>query len=168
MMNEDDKKIFDELYEKLFPNFVGYVNSHIQDEKVAEDIVQESFIIAYNKIDTMLASPNPSGWLFWVVKNTMRNYIRVSGRVAREIVIVPPDWWANNLSDEKSAEENIDFLYNDLLKYDEYKLLKKFAVDKTPQKELAEEQGISLAACKQKIYRAKIKLGKIIKKMKKS
>ncbi len=166
--SSDEELTFDSLYKELFGNFVGYVKQVVDDKKIAEDIVQECFIIAYKKQDAMLTSPNPRGWLFWVLKNTLRNDSRVRKSVSRDLILVPYDGWLNNIPDEKSSEEDIDFLYNDLLQYEEYELLKKFAVDKVPQQELAEEKGISLAACKQKIYRAKIKLRKILEKVKKN
>ena len=47
---------------------------------------------------------------------------------------MPYDGWLNNLPDEKAVEEYIDFLYNDLLQYEEYKLLKRFAAGKVPNR----------------------------------
>ena len=109
--------------------------------------MQECFIIAYKKQNVLLSSSNPRGWLFWVLKNTLRNDLRIRKAISRDLVLVPYDSWLNNLPNEKAVEEDIDFLYNDLLQYEEYELLKKFAVDKVPQQELAEEKGISTAAC---------------------
>ena len=163
----DEKLTFDSLYNELFGNFVGYVKQVVDDKKIAEDIVQECFIIAYKKQNVLLSSSNPRGWLFWVLKNTLRNDLRIRKAISRDLVLVPYDSWLNNLPNEKAVEEDIDFLYNDLLQYEEYELLKRFAVDKVPQQELAEEKGVSVAACKQKIYRAKIKLRKILEKVKK-
>lgn len=165
--NVVEELTFDSLYNELLVFFVNYITNIINDEKIAEDIVQECFIIAYKKQDTMLASSNPRGWLFAVLKNTLRNDLRIRKAISRDLILVPYDGWLNNVPDEKASEENIDFLYNDLLQYEEYNLLKKFAVDKVSQRELAEEKGISIAACKQKIYRAKIKLRKKLEKIKK-
>ncbi len=138
----DEELTFDSLYGELFGKFVWYIKQIVNDKKIAEDIVQECFIIAYKKQNVLLSSPNPRGWLFWVLKNTLRNDLRIRKAISRDLILVPYDGWLNNLPDEKAVEEYIDFLYNDLLQYEEYKLLKRFAAGKVPQQELAEEKGI--------------------------
>jgi DNA-directed RNA polymerase specialized sigma subunit, sigma24 homolog len=64
----DEELTFDSLYGELFGKFVWYIKQIVNDKKIAEDIVQECFIIAYKKQNVLLSSPNPRGWLFWVLK----------------------------------------------------------------------------------------------------
>lgn len=71
------------------------------------------------------------------------------------------DW--GSIADAGLPDENIDVLYGNLTAYQEYALLKKFAVEDRPLKELAAEAGISISVCKQRLYRARRKLQKLLK-----
>lgn len=59
---------------------------------------------------------------------------------------------------------DIDFMYSDLTNSEDYKLLKKIALDKYSMLEAAKEMGISVEACKKRVQRAKKKLKKVLKK----
>lgn len=71
--------------------------------------------------------------------------------------------WAS-IADERLPDENVDVLYADLTGYQEYELLKKFALEDKPLKEIAAEAGISISICKQRLYRARLKLQKLMAK----
>ncbi|MDZ7646527.1 MAG: RNA polymerase sigma factor [Cytophagales bacterium] len=39
------------------------------DEAIAQDLVQETFIAAYQKLDTFKNASSPKTWLFGILKN---------------------------------------------------------------------------------------------------
>ena len=61
-------------------------------------------------------------------------------------------------------KEDVDFLYNDLLTHNDYILLKENVLENYSISELAEKYGISINACKERLYRARLRLRKLIKK----
>lgn len=64
--NDPLHQLYVEHYSCLFRFARSYVN-----QDLAEDLVQETFLIAQKRIDRVIGSENPKGWLI----NTLRNVI---------------------------------------------------------------------------------------------
>ena len=71
-----------------------------------------------------------------------------------------------DLPDNRPVDENVDFLYGDLAKYSEFQLIKRYAVDGKSIKMIAEEDNISISACKKRLSRSKEKMRELIAKQK--
>jgi RNA polymerase sigma-70 factor, ECF subfamily len=69
--NELYKMYYDQMFRIAMMNIETSGNKNIQ---TAEDIVQESMIKAYQKIDTLKDNSNFAGWLCMIVKNKCRDY----------------------------------------------------------------------------------------------
>ena len=50
------------------------------DADRAEEAVQETFAVAWNKADALLASPSPVGWLYKTLFHVLRNMLREDHR----------------------------------------------------------------------------------------
>lgn len=61
------RELIDEMYDIL----LGYARLNISNAPEAQDIVQDVCLVAWEKIDRVMASLNPRGWLM----NTLKNYI---------------------------------------------------------------------------------------------
>lgn len=129
------------------------------DRLLAEEAVQDTFRIACAKADKLLFSPNPKGWLLNTLKNVTKNKVR-SQVYLRNILELD-----ENMIPGNSDVLDIDFMYSDLTNSEDYKLLKKIALDKYSMLEAAKEMGISVEACKKRVQRAKKKLKKSFEKM---
>ena len=53
-----------------------YAITVVDDLELAEEIVQDVFVIAWNKYEDLMLSPNPGGWLMNTTKFTIRNTLR--------------------------------------------------------------------------------------------
>jgi RNA polymerase sigma-70 factor (ECF subfamily) len=53
-------------------------------KETAEDLVQETFLAAYNKIDTFEGKSQPKTWLFAILNNKIIDYYRKSGRTTKQ------------------------------------------------------------------------------------
>ncbi len=71
-----------------------------------------------------------------------------------------------DLADNRPVDENVDFLYGDLAKYSEFQLIKRYAVDGKSIKMIAEEDNISISACKKRLSRSKEKMRELMAKQK--
>lgn len=161
-LTDNQRCIIEKYYQDMFYPLSAYAKKALNDRTLAEEAVQDTFRIACAKADNFLSSPNPKGWLLNTLKNVIHNTIRSRSYLNRMIItsldlnetIVPGD----------TDIPNIDFIYSDLTDNEDYKLLKRIALDKYSMLEAAQELGISIEACKKRVQRAKIKLKKHFRK----
>ena len=64
---------------------------------------------------------------------------------------------------EKNNDIDLDILYKDLASSGEYVLIKELVLEQKSIQEMAESRGISVAACKKRVQRAKQVLRKRLK-----
>jgi RNA polymerase sigma-70 factor (ECF subfamily) len=65
-------EFYEELIETTRQAMLDFASAHMNDDSQVEDVVQEACGTAWEKIDTLMASPNLGGWLM----NTLKNHIR--------------------------------------------------------------------------------------------
>ena len=75
-MIEREESNFQKIYEKYYSSLFTYAISVTKDYELAEEIVQDTFLIAWNKYEDLIFSPNPGGWLMNVTKFNIRNTLR--------------------------------------------------------------------------------------------
>ena len=141
------------LYRKMYRLLFEYAYSSLLDRFLAEEAVQETFRIACQKTEDLCDSPNPEGWLVNTLKNVSANTLR-SQATAQKLL----DRYASDRIGEFPAPDDrigIEVLYSDLAQSDEFVLLKELAIDKKTHLEMARKRGISVAACKKRVQRAK-------------
>lgn len=71
---------FEEVYQTYFNDVYGFVFSLSRNQKVAEEITQETFYKALEKIDTYRGECRLSVWLCQIAKNTYYTYYRKNQR----------------------------------------------------------------------------------------
>ncbi len=156
-MEPTEKNLIERLYRERFPQLYRYARALLADESAALEAVQETFRLACAKAPELAESPNPAGWLTEALRYTVLRARRIRRQDAIHLAaldLVP-------LAD-RPQEDDLDLLYGDLAGSKEYELLKKFAVEGRSIRELAEAEGITVAACKQQLYRARIKLRRLL------
>lgn len=160
-MNAQYRAEIERLYLELFDKLFCYAQSALANDALAEEAVQDTFHIACRKPEAVCGSPNPEGWIFNTLKNVISNTIR-SQNAARHILL---NYFADNISDITVATDRVglEILYDDVAELEEFKLLKEMALEGRSHLEMAEERGISIAACRKRVERAKKTLQKKIK-----
>ena len=68
------EKFYIELINTTYDKLLVYAKVKIADPKRAEDLVQEACLTAWDKIKTVMDSPNPGGWLMNALKNHILKY----------------------------------------------------------------------------------------------
>lgn len=161
-LSNNQRDDIEKLYQDMFHPMLVYAQNALNGQALAEEAVQDTFRIACAKAENLLASPNPKGWLLNTLKHVIRNSIRSRANLNR-LVIASIDF-DENISHEKEYIDDlkIDLLFSDLADDEDYKLIKKIALDKCTILEVAEELGISLEACHKRVQRAKKRLKKRI------
>lgn len=68
MNKTPNERLFEELYIKMRSKLLIFAEAKIPDKENAEDIVEETFKTAWQKISEIAASNNPHGWLVNALK----------------------------------------------------------------------------------------------------
>jgi RNA polymerase sigma-70 factor (ECF subfamily) len=162
--DEQTRKFIDELYLDMFGKLYSYAMTVLRDESMAEEAVQETFRVVCIKPRELMESRNPRGYLVVTLKNVIRNMRAAKARYARYIVDAE-SVDVENIEGGKNEEFYEDFYIN-IVGIEDYKLLKRMAIDGYTVGEIAQELGITAGACYKRIERAKKKLKKYLEKNK--
>lgn len=73
---EGDEKALESLVDKYLSDVFRFALQLVKDESLAEDIAQESFVKAWNKLRTFDQDRDFRSWLFTVVRNTAMDHLR--------------------------------------------------------------------------------------------
>lgn len=79
-MRPDQEEFFTVLYREYFNQIKIYAMAHISDPHRAEEIAQDTFHTAVEKIDTLMKADEPIRWLKRTAKNKIRNEQRTRQR----------------------------------------------------------------------------------------
>lgn len=156
-MTRDEKcRFLEDLYYSMSPLLARYAITVLSDIDDAEDAVQEVFRIACTKVDTIVESQNPKGWLMNTLKHVLQNQQRAKARYISllcYLMTIPK----NTLH---TVHNDIDLLYEDLTSSEDYALLKKLYLEELSINEIAIIEGITYEACKKRVQRARARLVK--------
>lgn len=149
------------LYLDLYPLLFEYARSSLSSDSLAEEAVQDTFRIVCQKPEAMINSPNPEGWIMNTLKNVLKNTIR-NQNISRRILL---DYFASNINDITVTNDRVglEILYEDVADLEEFKMVKAMALEGKSYLEMSQDLGISMAACRKRMQRARETLRKKIK-----
>lgn len=152
-MNAEQRTEIELLYMQMYDMLTAYARSSLSEEDLVEEAVQETFRIACQKPEDLCNSPNPKGWLVNTLKFTIQNMKR-SRKSARQIL---SEYLADQSRQVLYSDDHVslDVLYENVSDLEAYKLLKEMAIDGKSHLEMAQSRGISVAACKKRVQRAR-------------
>lgn len=150
-----DREFIQALYLDHYHALQGYAFGLGFPEDAAEDWLQETFLVAIQRIEILRICKSPRAYLIQILRNVIGYHLR-SAKYASALAdrLRETDPEEGGYRDELAPE----ILYRGLIRDEELLLLLRFYRDGCSQKELAEELGIDLSACKKRIQRAKAHL----------
>lgn len=159
-MRPEQDEFIERLFRACFNEFEIYAYALLKNRSDAETAVQDAFHTACMKIDDVMKSPNPVGWMKVTIKNIAQNMRR---RKSRESMLIMN---FSNLLEDIGIEDKRDFeLYEQcktILSPDEYDLLVSIYINGVSPIQKAKELNISIWACYKRINRM---LGKLRQKL---
>ena len=151
-MTSDQRKRIEEFYLEMYDRLFIYARSALDNESLAEEAIQETFRIVCMKPEDLLFSPNPKGWIVNTLKYTIQNMKRSRDRAN----VLLTQYLAANSSVAFSEDRiSLEVTYENVARSEEFSLIKEMAVDGRSHLEMAQSRGISVAACKKRVQRAK-------------
>ena len=151
-MTSDQRKRIEEFYLEMYDRLFIYARSALDNESLAEEAIQETFRIVCMKPEDLLSSPNPKGWVVNTLKYTIQNMKRSRDKAN----VLLTQYLAANSSVAFSEDRiSLEVTYENVARSEEFSLIKEMAVDGRSHLEMAQSRGISVAACKKRVQRAK-------------
>lgn len=120
---QDFAEVVDANYKRIFRGALSLTG----DRHLAEEIVQETFILAFRKFDSFSGRSSPFTWLYGIMLNKYRDHCRKK-RLLRRLGFVRAD---TNPGETRNVEAADSSLGDELANSDEGELLTK-AVDRLP------------------------------------
>ncbi len=145
-MTEERSKLFDELYIRNYDRLVHIGYRLLGSREQAEELTQETFLLALVRIGDLAAHPCPEGWLTVTLINLIKNERRryAFQEVPLNDMDLPP--WEDR--------EPLDHLLPvDIPKEDRQLLIWRYE-EQLSCEEIADRLGISHTACRSRISRA--------------
>lgn len=139
-------------FKKYFSEMYYFARKVLGSDDVAEDIVQETFLVAYKKLDDLLTSPSPKGWLYKVLRHIIGDNYRKRARLVETISIT------EGMDSPTNDAVNIRLELEGAIGKDDLDILIKVYVERYTYKEVSALYGITVDAAKKRVQRAKAKL----------
>ena len=159
-----NKKAFDKLYE-LTSNEVWFTCvSLLKDEENAKDIMQETYITAFLKLDTLKDEEKFCGWLTAIATNKSKNKLKgkVEYQIDDEVLIAKtetdelmlPEEYINKAEKRKVLLQIIE----DTLSFNQYQTVLMFYFDEMSISEIAQALEISEGTVKSRLNSSRAKM----------
>ena len=159
-----NKKAFDKLY-KLTSNDVWFTClSLLKDEENAKDIMQETYITAFLKLDTLNDEQKFCGWITSIAVNKCKNKLKgkVEYQIDDEVLIVETETDELMLPEEyiTKAEKRKVLLQimEDTLSFNQYQTALMFYFDEMSISEIAQGLEISEGTVKSRLNSSRAKM----------
>lgn len=79
MLKQGSEKAFDELFEMTRDYLFYFIYSKVKNQVTADDLLQETYITVYEKID-QYSNDNFLAWILTIARNKTINYIKKDSR----------------------------------------------------------------------------------------
>jgi RNA polymerase sigma-70 factor (ECF subfamily) len=87
LKNDDEKRaaFYTALVAAHCDGLFKFAYARIRHNEDAEDVVEETLLIAWKRIDVLIVSPNPGGWLYNTLKNCIKKHF-VSKKAEQKVM----------------------------------------------------------------------------------
>lgn len=146
---------FTELYEREFDRLCRVAEHLVRNRELAEELVQDTLLLAYLKGETLRAHPAPAGWLVRTLNNLAKNALRraeAGNLQLNEAIAIPAP----------PEDRGIDEVIPTGLSQEERRLLELYFVEGRRLREIGDLLGLSEDAAKQRLSRLVKKCGKLL------
>lgn len=167
-----DSASFEPLVEKYSPRIFGTARRYARRENEVEDIVQEVWLKAFDKLKTFRGEAPFEHWLMRLTVRTCYDFLRAHQRNREssfsEISEPEEDWLERFVADPGSAAEEVDaakILVNRVLEKlspEARLVIQLLEIEDRTVKEIAELTGWSVPLVKVRAFRARGEMRKIL------
>ncbi len=158
-LSPDDSSTIAEAYIKYHDYLVAYAEQRGFSQDIAEDLVQETFLIILQNPDRFLSSSGKTAWMVSILRHCMGHYWRYAQYLFR---IQSQLEQFRNDNETLMDNHSIRIIYDGIINREDLELLIQYYVDGYSYNDLCAHFGISETACRKRIQRAKARLRKAL------
>lgn len=151
----DREKFIRELFENNYSLLVREAYRYVCDEAAAQDLVQDTFLLAVLHINTLLTHENPEAWLSVTLRSCCSNYRQLNANTPIPIEAL------DSIAAE-SAHAIWELFPSELSDSERAILYMRFKEDLS-FREIGERLGASETACRVRLFRLIRKCRKLMK-----
>ncbi len=157
-MTPEQNKYLEEFYRAHFHEIMLHAYSVLSNWPDAEEVAQDTFHTASEKIEVFMTHPSPMGWLKNVAKNKALNKWRFNKR--RDQGIISMETLSRELAGDGADYDmpSVVSICAEILTPEEFSLFREIEIEGSDMKTAAEQRGITVWACQKRIQRIKKKL----------
>lgn len=152
------EKLYTENYALVYKLVNRILRQYSASSSDASDIVQDVFVLAAKKIEVLRNHPNPVGWLIKTAQYVCMNHVNAYAR-HNEQLFETLDLHSNG--EDTIAEVNTRISLEQMLKPEDYLLLKAYYIEKRPTDEICRDSGLSPNLLRVRMHRLKKYLSSI-------
>lgn len=151
---------FESLYIKYHRKIIILCRGYTNDNAIAEDLAQETFIKVWKNLDAYRSEATISTWIYRIAVNTCLSFIRSELGKKRILPLLPEI--ENNGESNLSQTQEINELYRCINKLNDLdRLVITMVLEEVPYPEIADILNMSPGNLRVKIHRIKNELTKI-------
>ena len=164
-MPTDRDVFFESLYRAYFDKLKAIAYSKVENISVAEELAQETFLVALNDYETFSRHEQPFAYLKVALKFKIREYERDIRRYRRLFLSLDHELMAQVKAPSTSSlisEPGILETVREILTDDEWYLLWNFAMKGDSHRQIAASLGITVSASHKRLERIRKKLEPVL------
>jgi RNA polymerase sigma factor (sigma-70 family) len=149
-----EEDIVESLFRSEYPKLLSYAQKRLGRAEPAQDLVQDTFHEALKLRKKLNSHPNPQGWLMQTLKYKVLTYENELARSAKLFA-------GSEALGELAAESDITDLMltvEQTLTVQEFRLFRRIVLQGDSYLEVAQDMGITLWTCRQRLCRIRKKL----------
>ena len=152
--SEEAQAVIEAYFRAEYAGLLSFARKLNLNENLAEEAVQETFVIFLRNYERWKTRKLESGWMYGVLKNIAMHILRDENEtklqcISLEDVVYEPGMEEPGYHFAQHPPDDPDL-----------RLLKRFYVDGMHLKDLAAEYGVSVVACKMRLKRARERVRK--------
>ncbi|WP_188112012.1 RNA polymerase sigma-70 factor [Aquimarina sp. RZ0] len=166
-LKADNNQALESLFKKYYKVLVIFSNNYIHDRAIAEDLVQDVFVMIFEKRETLKIHTSIKSFLYTSVRNHTLNYIKKSkSLVHHQHILNDIDAMDTDVSEMIDLAELSEKLYKaiDKLPSQNQKIFRMSKLDGYSNQEIADQLGLTKRTVETHISNALKKLKELVKK----
>jgi RNA polymerase sigma-70 factor (TIGR02943 family) len=186
VINENSKEVLEKWVNQFGDELFSWALYKTSSKETAEDLVQETFLAAFHKLDTFQGRSQPKTWLFAILNHKVIDYYRLSAKTTKQTFSLTENsgyelsdglfnetenWKKNEINpiwdQEEELLDNSEFnkamqnCMDELPQKWKYAVTSKYLTDKNAE-EICQELEITVSNYWQIVHRAKLLLKKCL------
>lgn len=163
-MTQEQRTFLERLYKDNFNDFYLHAYSLLHDNSLAEVAVQEAAQVACQKIQSLMRSENPIGWMYKAIEYGALHMLRDARRDRAMFSPLEEQRYKSGGIEPEITDKDLKEQCLTIISQEEFNFFWRIVIEGSTYQEEADREGISLWACYKRASRIRERLQRGLKK----